>query len=248
MTAAPGGKQPGPLGTTRSCALPKALRPNLPELLFPEATKPPNPLLINDLPPIHRKDLTWRTLTFYPLPGRPAGETQTLIPMRKLSTLRVCAVASSLIFSGGLVCAQVTLGSSPYSQNFDGIGSGLPTGWTVRTGASVSALGTAQTFVTGTTNGWTSTTAQFRNAASSESPSASGDLTATQATRTDRVPSVRQSGTFGDPGAAFVLQIANTTGLTNFDLSFKLQSLDVSSTRSVHQRSQQGERLFRARP
>lgn len=153
--------------------------------------------------------------------------------MKKLFTLRVCTILLSLGLAGEMAFSQVTLGTSPYTQDFDGIGSGLPTGWTVRTGATASALGSAQSFVTTTSNGWTSTTAQFRNAASSESPSVSSDATATQATRTDRVPSVRQSGTFADPGAAFVLQIANTTGLTNFDLSFKLQSLDIGSVRTV---------------
>ena len=34
-----------------------------------------------------------------------------------------------------------------------------------------------------------------------------------------------------DPGAAFCVQLANTTGLMGFDLTFKLQSLDTSSPR-----------------
>ncbi len=153
------------------------------------------------------------------------------ILMRKLITLRKSLLFSALALGSLSLQAQLTLGSSPYTQDFDAIGSGLPAGWTVRTGATAAALGTSQTLVTSTSNGWTSTTAQFRNAASSEAPSASGDLTAVQATRTDRVPSVRQSGTFGDPGAAFVLEIANTVGLSAFDLSFKLQSLDVGSAR-----------------
>ena len=37
----------------------------------------------------------------------------------------------------------------------------------------------------------------------------------------------RQTGSFGDPGAAFVFLIANTNGKSNLQLEFKLQSLDA---------------------
>jgi trimeric autotransporter adhesin len=76
--------------------------------------------------------------------------------------------------------SQISLTSSPYSQNFNGIGSGLPTGWTVRTGASATALGTAATLTT-TATSWASTTGQFNNAASANAPATSGDIAATQA-------------------------------------------------------------------
>ena len=125
--------------------------------------------------------------------------------------------------------AQVTLTSSPYSQDFNSIGSGLPTGWTVRTSATSTALGTTATFVN-TATSWATTTGQFSNAASANAPATSADNSATQAARTDRAVAVRQSGTFGDPGAAFVLQIANTTGLTSFTLNFKLMELDPTAT------------------
>jgi hypothetical protein len=125
--------------------------------------------------------------------------------------------------------AQITLGSSPYTQDFNSIGSGLPAGWTVRTGATATALGTSVALTTGATS-WGTTAGQFSNAASANSPSLSSDGSATQATRTDRALAVRQTGTFGDPGAAFVLQIANTTNLTSFTLAFKLMELDPTLT------------------
>lgn len=125
--------------------------------------------------------------------------------------------------------AQVTLGTSPYVQTFDGIGSGLPEGFTVRTGATATALGTTATLTTAAT-AWSNTTGSFKNFASADGLTA-GATTAEQAASTDRALGVRQTGTVGDPGAAFVFQVANTVGKTDFDLSFKLQSLDVASAR-----------------
>jgi len=123
--------------------------------------------------------------------------------------------------------AQVTLTTSPYSQDFNSIGSGLPPGWSVRTGATATALGNAGTLVSAAT-AWNTTTGNFRNVA------AAAGLTATsvstdQNNSANRALAVRQTGSLGDPGAAFVLQLANTSGLTNFQLSFKLQSLDGSA-------------------
>lgn len=120
---------------------------------------------------------------------------------------------------------QVTLTGTSYAENFDGVGSGLPTGWSVRTGATASSLGTTQTFVT-TATAWANTTGQFQNSAAAESPSTSADNSTIQSGRTDRVIAIRQSGTVGDPGAAFIIQLANTIGFSDFDLSFKLMQLD----------------------
>jgi trimeric autotransporter adhesin len=122
---------------------------------------------------------------------------------------------------------QVTLGASPYVQNFNTIGSGLPVGWTVRTGSTASVLGTAASLATATT-AWSNTAGNFRNVA------AAGTLlfnssTTDQNNASNRALAVRQTGAVGDPGGAFVLQIANTSGLSNFSLSFKLQSLDGSA-------------------
>ncbi len=126
------------------------------------------------------------------------------------------------------VWAQVTLpGSGTYTETFDGIGTSLPNGWTVRTGATATSLGTSATYVMAAT-AWNNATGAFKNFASGDIGSA-GD----QAAATDRALGLRQTGAVGDPGGAFALQLNNTTGYQNFSLSFKLQSLDAASPRVV---------------
>jgi hypothetical protein len=148
----------------------------------------------------------------------------------KLKGMLSPAVTAIFMFcNSGFIFSQVTLSGTSYTQTFDAAGTAIPTGWTVRTGATATALGTAAAFST-TQTAWSSTAGQFSNAAAAEAPSASADNAATQNTRTDRVIAVRQTGAFGDPGAAFVLQIANTTGFTNFTLSLKLMQLDPTAT------------------
>jgi hypothetical protein len=58
-------------------------------------------------------------------------------------------------------------------------------------------------------------------------PAIGTESSATQATYTNRVLAVRQTQSFGDPGAAFVFQITNTLGFS--DLTF---SLDFSLLKS----------------
>ncbi|OQP57469.1 hypothetical protein A4R26_24160 [Niastella populi] len=129
--------------------------------------------------------------------------------------------------------AQVTLSGTSYSQNFDNIGTdSLPTGFTVRTGASASAIGTERDLTSAVT-AWNNSTGAFKNFASYNNGLASGASAATQAAATDRALGVRQTGGFGDAGAAFVFQAASTTGLSSFSLDFKLQSLDVNSPRTT---------------
>jgi hypothetical protein len=136
-------------------------------------------------------------------------------------------VLALLCFS---LSAQVTLSGTSHSENFDALPGGLPTGFTVRTGATGTALGTVATFNTSAIS-WSSTTGQFANFASADI--GAGSSTAAQAAATDRALGVRQTGTVGDPGAAFVFQVDNTSGRNSFVLDFKLQSLDVASTRTV---------------
>lgn len=135
------------------------------------------------------------------------------------------------IFLSLVAYGQLTLGTSPYTQTFDGIGSGLPTGWTVRSTASATSLGTAATVTTAAT-AWADTAGAFKNFASADGLTSAASTT-TQSGSTDRVLGVRQSGSFADPGAAFVLQLSNTTGKASFNLSFKLQSLDNAVGRTV---------------
>lgn len=138
----------------------------------------------------------------------------------------------SFVILAGNAMAQLTLpASSPYTQNFDGIGTSLPTGWTARTGATATNLGTS-TSHTAAATGWGDNAGAFKNFASADGLTSTSN-TAAQLGSTDRSLGVRQSGSFGDPGAAFVLQLANTTGKTSFNLSFKLQSLDTAATRTT---------------
>lgn len=125
--------------------------------------------------------------------------------------------------------AQVTLGTSPYLENFDNIGTSLSTGFSTRFGATSTNLGTDAALAIGKT-AWNITSSGFRNSASAEGLTSSADATA-QSNATNRALSVRQSGNNGDPGAAFIFQLANTSGKTGFALSFKLQSLDDTSPR-----------------
>ncbi|GEO10415.1 T9SS-dependent choice-of-anchor J family protein [Segetibacter aerophilus] len=128
--------------------------------------------------------------------------------------------------------SQVNLSGTSYVETFDNIGTALPTGWSVRTGATSSALGTAVALTTAKTV-WSNTTGAFKNFASADGLT-TASTAADQNASTDRALGVRQTGAFGDPGAAFVLQLANTNGITGLSLTFKLQSLDATSARSVN--------------
>jgi hypothetical protein len=123
----------------------------------------------------------------------------------------------------------VALGTSPYIENFNNLGTALPAGFGVYTAATATALGTAATPTLAAT-AWNNTTGAFKNFASANSLAA-GATTAVQSAATDRALGVRQTGSLGDPGAAFVFAVANTTGKQDFTLSYKLQSLDETSPR-----------------
>jgi hypothetical protein len=132
--------------------------------------------------------------------------------------------ASNSVSLTGSIIGLINLATSPYIQNFNGIGTGLPAGVTVRTGATASSIGTEALFATAPAT-WNSTGGGFKNFASGNN-----DQGVTQSTATDRAIGIRQV-TATDPGAGFVFQIANTSGKINFTLDFNLQSLDASSPR-----------------
>src|SRR5688572_20849803 len=69
------------------------------------------------------------------------------------------------LFTTQNVLAQLTLGPSPYSQDFNSIGSGLPLGFSVRTGGTATALGTVAVFST-TPVAWNNLTGAMKNFAS----------------------------------------------------------------------------------
>jgi hypothetical protein len=129
--------------------------------------------------------------------------------------------------------AQLVLSGTNYTQNFDALASGLPQGWTVRTDATAGFLGDPAGFVTAATS-WNNTIGQFANAASTISNRGTnflGDESSTvQAGCTNRALQVQQvNGNGSDPGAAFVLQILNTTNRYNFQLNLDFLTLDVEN-------------------
>jgi hypothetical protein len=143
-------------------------------------------------------------------------------------------LTTTLLFLFGLFAGwgQLTLpAGTSYTQTFDGITGGVPTGWTVRTGGTANSRGTAATLTT-TATAWADTGGAFKNFASSEGLTAAS-TSANQTASTDRALGVRPSGSLGDPGAAFELALTNTTGKTGFSMQIKHQMLDVQSRTTV---------------
>lgn len=139
----------------------------------------------------------------------------------------------SASFISCLSFAQVNLGLSPYIQDFNGIGTALPAGFSLRTGATATAPGTdvSSSYATAVV-AWNNATGAYKNFASATGLT-STTAAAQQSASGNRSLGLRQTAAFGDNGAAFVLQLANTTNLANFELSFKLQSLDAASPRQA---------------
>ena len=152
--------------------------------------------------------------------------------------------ASATLFSLTLIVvalthispAQVTLTGTSYTETFDAIASGLPPGWSVRTNASATRLGTATGFTTNNTS-WGTQTGQFANYASTVSNGGTnfvgGESTTIQGNCSNRCLAMRQTTTFGDPGAAFVVQLRNTLGFANFQLSLDCNLLYEQTNRST---------------
>lgn len=114
----------------------------------------------------------------------------------------------------------------PYVETFDSLGSGLPSGWTVRTGANATSLGTSASFSTSPID-WGNTSGAFKNFASANNAGFNASTPAgTQNTAPDRALGIRQTGSFGDPGAAFTYE-RDTTGETIDTVSFDAQMLSV---------------------
>jgi trimeric autotransporter adhesin len=145
----------------------------------------------------------------------------------------------------GASAQTLTLTGTSYTQNFDGIGSGLPTGWRLYAASSATSIGALETLNTSATTGVFNDTAcgansvtsgGFKNYASAN-VCTEGTPCATQQAATNRALGVRQVSKTNathpnlDSGAAFVLVLTNTTDINNVALQFKLQSLDTSSPR-----------------
>jgi autotransporter-associated beta strand protein len=153
------------------------------------------------------------------LPKSPRAHMRYLTALFILALGFICAAETSAI-------AQVSLTGTSYLENFNAISSGLPNGWTVTTSASASALGTPGATYTSTATTWAATTGQFANMASATGLT-SAATSAQQSASTDRDLAIRQTGSFGDAGAAFTFQAANTMGLTGISLSVDLEMLSV---------------------
>jgi hypothetical protein len=135
------------------------------------------------------------------------------------------------------VQAQLSLSGSNYSQNFNTISNGLPAGWSVRTNATVTSLGTVTTNYSASPKSWGDSGGEFGNCASTVANAGTNfngnESTAIQGSCTNRALAIRQTGSFGDPGAAFTLQIANTVGLSNLTFSVDLDMLRTNSNSTV---------------
>jgi hypothetical protein len=141
--------------------------------------------------------------------------------------------ATDVVAAGG-GGSTLNLTTSPYLQNFNGIGGGsLPAGVFVKVGATSTSIGSADAALYNglAATDWTQTSAGVKNFASATGLTSAAN-SATQAASTDRALGFRQTGTAttgGDPGVAFSFQLANTLSKTNFQLSFLLQQLDPTS-------------------
>jgi hypothetical protein len=140
----------------------------------------------------------------------------------KTSSFVVLLCASAAIAS--VASAQLTLSPSGYFQNFNQLGSGLPDGWSVHTGATATGFGTEAVFTSDATS-WSNTSSIFRNIASFEGSSTSDNNT-TQSNRSDRALGWRPIGvTASDTSArngAVMLQLTNTLGFRDFELKVTL--------------------------
>jgi hypothetical protein len=168
------------------------------------------------------------TVSYMKFAGNFAGYLNNLhFMLRKVTHLLATAL---VVLLPGLSRSQLTLTGTSYTQDFNGLPT-LPVGWTVRTGASATALGMTSAL---TTNTWANTSSNFRNVAAAEPPLNALSSTADQTAAADRAIAVRPGSSFGDPGAAFVLEIANTTGKTDFNLSLKHMTFDNQTRTTVY--------------
>ncbi|MBK8952455.1 MAG: hypothetical protein IPM85_09380 [Chitinophagaceae bacterium] len=178
------------------------------------------------------------TFATSPYPATATSFTGYLSPF---GTTKQIALRSLTDVVAGSGPPPATLGlpltTSPYAQNFNGIAAGMPQGIFAKIGATVSSLGTGDMpqygSGLGTPTAWNQTSAGLKNFASATGLSATSDATAQNAS-TDRALGIRQTSSAGyDPGSAYVFLLDNTTGKTNFQMSFLLQSLDNTIGRTT---------------
>jgi hypothetical protein len=149
--------------------------------------------------------------------------------MNRKSILTLVLIA--MLQSTYVALGQLVLTGTNYFQDFNTISNGLPVGWTVRTNATSTSLGTNATFwMLGKT--WGESTGEFGNCASTLSNAGTNfigaEIPSVQHACTNRALAIRQTASFGDPGAAFVLEISNTVGMRDFSFSVDLEMLKIN--------------------
>ena len=155
------------------------------------------------------------------------------------SFLRSSAARLALVLTVGCIlnapiAAQVALPSGTSTQSFDSIAGGLPAGWSIYTGATASTLGTSAALTT-TAVTWSNTSGGWRNVAAADNTGFVGTETdVVQAAATDRALGIRQTGTFGDPGASANFNFS-TIGVQVSSISFSAQMLSVQTRSTVWQ-------------
>ncbi len=122
----------------------------------------------------------------------------------------------------------INLTGVSYQEDFNTLGDGITSGWAIYTDATSSSLGTLIDF-NSAPKSWDNTAGGFRNVASANSELEEGDAASEQKDVSDRALGIRQTGSFGDPGAAFVLSLTDTKGFQDFQLSLEAQMLSVQS-------------------
>jgi hypothetical protein len=154
-----------------------------------------------------------------------AANLQPPVRMNPIQKVTLGALALTVaLFAQSASAQPATLTGTSYSQNFNGITNGLPDGWYVMTGATPTYGGNVVAFITTNTD-WASTAGKFGNYASVVSDFGTNfvgneSFAAQNAGAiTNRALGVRTTSAFGDPGAAFVFQILNTTNFAGFQLA-----------------------------
>lgn len=155
-------------------------------------------------------------------------------PMKKIL---LSAALALLTWCTSEAQSPYTLSGTSYTQSFDNLAGGLPLGWRVDTMAKPSGgLGNnAISKFSASPATWAGSTSRgFKNVASADGL-ISTSTTTDQGNSTDRALAVRQVSATGwdkhDSLASVSFNIANTSGLSGFNLSFKIMSLHTGAKR-----------------
>lgn len=149
-------------------------------------------------------------------------------------TLAALLSAIALTTALPALAQPVTLAGTNYFYNFDdlAVNAALPGEWVIYTLATSTSLGTLNASLKGgPTNGWADTSGAFKDYASTTNYGAGTNFLGSEAVTNqnaavNRALGVRPIGAT-DAGNAFVLKVANTTGLGKFKLDVDMLLLNV---------------------